>query len=335
MAFTFSRALAVIPMVALAAPALAAELTPLAAVEMRGKGPTPMVLIPGTMCDWTVWQAFMDRNADKYTMYAVTLPGFGGSAAPKRDENDKGTPWIDNAVAAVQKMIAEKNLKSPVIVGHSLGGLVALRVGAAMGDKAGKIVTVDGPPVMPLGPGFQGAKRAEMIEQTLGSALRNLGEEQWNGQRKTMFQSMVTDSKRAAELGEMASKTTRDAAVEYYIELLKTDATPERPKMTAPTLAMAALDPTQTDDRRKGWTEQMAKAPKATVIFFEQTRHFIMDDRTTEFDAAIAGFVAGKEVTGYTAPAPAPAPTPKPAPAPTPAPEPAGPAQVKPAPHAP
>ncbi|HWQ33597.1 MAG TPA: hypothetical protein VNQ79_12150 [Blastocatellia bacterium] len=44
-------------------------------VEKRGRGPVPMILISDVRTDWTIWQSFMERNAERYTMYAVTLPG--------------------------------------------------------------------------------------------------------------------------------------------------------------------------------------------------------------------------------------------------------------------
>lgn len=307
------------PLVALlaAAPALAGGLTPISQVETRGKGPVALVLVPGLMCDWTVWQGFMERNASKYTMIAVTLPGFGGTSAPAREEAPEGTPWLDNAVAAVAKVIADQKLKDPVLIGHSMGGLVALRVASEKPGLVAKVVTVDGPPALPLGPGFAGGKRAEMIEKTVAGLMRSLSDEQWATQRSTMFASMVSDQSRSKALGEMAAKTARETAVEYYIELLKSDATEGVGKITAPALAMAAVDGSPgaiPEDTRKRWTEQFSKASKGKVVFFESTKHFIMDDRPQVFDAAVEAFVAGKDVQGYTAPVTAPAPAGAPAP---------------------
>src|SRR5688500_2392184 len=47
--------------------------SPVPHVEVRGKGPIQMVLIPGLLSDWTVFESFMERNGERYTMYAVTL----------------------------------------------------------------------------------------------------------------------------------------------------------------------------------------------------------------------------------------------------------------------
>ena len=52
------------------------------------------------------------------------------------------------------------------------------------------------------------------------------------------------------------------------------------------------------------WTDLMVGAPDVTLAFFEDTRHFIMDDRPAELDLAIEYFLAGKPVQGYSAPSP-------------------------------
>jgi hypothetical protein len=40
-------------------------------VEKRGRGPVPVILIADVRTDWTIYQSFIDRNAERYTMYAV------------------------------------------------------------------------------------------------------------------------------------------------------------------------------------------------------------------------------------------------------------------------
>src|SRR5437868_1993917 len=54
----------------------------LGAVVERGKGPIDMVLVSGFGNGASVFDGFMNRNASRYHMVAVTLPGFEGTAAP-------------------------------------------------------------------------------------------------------------------------------------------------------------------------------------------------------------------------------------------------------------
>lgn len=49
-------------------------------VRKSGEGRRVMLLIPGIGFGDGVWSEFMERHKADYTMYAVTLPGFDGTA---------------------------------------------------------------------------------------------------------------------------------------------------------------------------------------------------------------------------------------------------------------
>src|SRR5262245_43210623 len=59
-----------------------APLGTLGAVVERGHGPIDMILVCGFGLGASVFEGFMHRNAARYHMYAVTLPGFEGTPAP-------------------------------------------------------------------------------------------------------------------------------------------------------------------------------------------------------------------------------------------------------------
>ena len=59
-----------------------AELGALGAVVERGNGPLDMVLISGFGVGASAFEGFMQRNAARYHMLAITLPGFEGTQAP-------------------------------------------------------------------------------------------------------------------------------------------------------------------------------------------------------------------------------------------------------------
>lgn len=272
----------------------------LAHVETKGSGPVVMVLVPGLTCDWTVWDAFMERNKDKYTMHAVTLPGFGGSAGPAKPETTAGTPWLDNAVAALANLVEEKKLEKPVIVGHSLGGLLAYRMAIEHGDKLGGVVAVDGFPAFPLGPTpIPKEQRVQMVEQMVGPQLLSATPEMWSQQIEAMAKSMVKDEKRGEALLEIFKKSSRESGARYMFELLKSDCSDKLAEAKCPYIAVAALNDDNAqmgmgkDGMKAIWTTSMGKAAD-TVVFVEDSRHFIMDDQPKALDEAVAAFVENK-----------------------------------------
>src|SRR5687768_1241532 len=52
----------------------------LGAIKNKGTGGIPMILIPDLAADWTVFDSYMEWNRSHFTFFAVTLPGFGGTA---------------------------------------------------------------------------------------------------------------------------------------------------------------------------------------------------------------------------------------------------------------
>ena len=107
--------------------ALGAE--PIAHVQTRGEGDASLVLIHNTLADWGVWDSFMERNRDRYTMRAIRLAGMGGSEAMEIPE---GNPldemvWSDRVVGAIRELCAEEGLEDVYVVGHGLDNACHLK----------------------------------------------------------------------------------------------------------------------------------------------------------------------------------------------------------------
>src|SRR5215510_12834629 len=56
--------------------------SPIPEYKRVGRGTQTLLLIPCMSCRWNEWEEFMERNQAKYTMYAVTIPGYGGTPVP-------------------------------------------------------------------------------------------------------------------------------------------------------------------------------------------------------------------------------------------------------------
>lgn len=286
--------------------AAAAPVTPFSHVEKRGTGPIQMILMPGLLCDWTVYDAFMTRNADKYTMYAVTLPGFGESDPPPLAKGTltSQTVWLDNAQAATLKLIADKKLDKPVFVGHSMGGFIAARLAARHGDTFRSLVAIDGYPAFPLSLDIALSleQRQSRVEDAFKKSFDALTEQAWSAQMKANISAWITNPQRAKQIGEMTGKVPKSTGTRYMLELLASDVTPEFALSKAPFLFVGAIsDGTSAADSEKviaNVHREFAPCKTATAVVYRNTRHFVMDDAPELLDQAIAAFIAGKPVDG-------------------------------------
>lgn len=298
-------------------PASAAPvLTPLAHVEVMGSGPVSMVLIPGNNADWTVFRSFMERNAQRYTMYAVTLPGFGGSTPPPEPQLPAYSlgEWLQNAEDAVATMIVERKLDKPIVVGHGLGGHLALRLSIHRPGLVGKVVSMEGPPAFPMTETeVPEDERARRIDEEFGPRVAQMTSEMYEFAQRNGAEGMVKNASRARELGDMFIKTTPEAWRRYLMEVLAVDLREEMKDLSCPVLVIGAIPDAARQSMppsrlREFWRDAVARTDKATLIFFEGQRHYVMDEAPAELDMTIAAFVEGEAVKTIGEPLPDPVP---------------------------
>jgi pimeloyl-ACP methyl ester carboxylesterase len=103
----------------------------------RGEGETALVFIHGWMCDSTFWQAQVDVFANEFTVVAVDLAGHGESGL---DRND----WTISSLGFdVQAVVEAADLERVILIGHSMGGPVALCAAQSMPQKVIGVVGID------------------------------------------------------------------------------------------------------------------------------------------------------------------------------------------------
>ncbi|NIM63666.1 MAG: alpha/beta fold hydrolase, partial [Acidobacteria bacterium] len=105
--------------------------------EMRGAGPVALVFIHGWTCDRTHWRYQVDTFAEGHTVVALDLAGHGKSGG------DRGEWTIEGFGADVQAVVEALELPRVILVGHSLGGPVALAAAARMPERVLGVVGVD------------------------------------------------------------------------------------------------------------------------------------------------------------------------------------------------
>lgn len=130
-------------------------------VERRGSG-SPIVFLHGMGASSATWAACMSLLEDRHTVVALDLLGHGGSPVPE----DPAAYTRDAALADVDDVLA--TLDEPaVLVGHSLGGYLALAHAATRPGAARGVV------VLNTGPGYRDpAKREEWNARSRRNAHR-------------------------------------------------------------------------------------------------------------------------------------------------------------------
>lgn len=105
--------------------------------EVKGRRETALVFIHGWSCDSEYWKAQLAFFSDAYTTVAVDLAGHGLSGADRRN-------WSMAAygkdVAAVIRALPNQRV---ILIGHSMGGYVALEAAHLQPERVIGVVGVD------------------------------------------------------------------------------------------------------------------------------------------------------------------------------------------------
>ncbi|GAB2474931.1 alpha/beta fold hydrolase [Algoriphagus taiwanensis] len=94
----------------------------------KGQG-KPVVLIHGFCESGNMWIPFAEALSSDFRVICPDLPGFGDSPI----ERDRIT--LEEVAVQLEEWMDEQKVQNPIVIGHSLGGYVALALLELMGNK--------------------------------------------------------------------------------------------------------------------------------------------------------------------------------------------------------
>lgn len=245
-------------------------------VKVFGKG-IPMILIPGIACSGDVWKSTVVQYQDRYECHVITLAGFAGVPPEQSD-------WfLDQVKNDLIFYIKEKHLQKPVIVGHALGGFVALWLTSTEPDLVSRVIIVDALPFLPAAfyPSATPASSAPFANQ-LRQKLLNQTDEQFQQAQISNFKNLITDSATAVAASQWGIASDKATVAEVTYEMQTIDLRDEIEKIKCPVLVFATYlqySPVQTHDGIAAlFNAQYAKLRNYRLAVADHARHYLMLD---------------------------------------------------------
>ncbi len=255
------------------APLMAARFEPTRfSVQVQGTGPD-VILIPGLSSGRDLWRGTVERLPG-YRYHLVQVAGFAGD--PVRG-NREGAVLIPLA-EEIARYISDRRLRQPAIVGHSMGGTLAMLVGARHPDLAGRIMVVD---MLPQPAGLFGGNALD-VGPLLGNLVRSSEGRRLMGSLMGAFTPPESSHRRSDP----------DLLARAAHELGALDLAPALPRIRAPlTIAYGAPDPRGAAAIDRSFASAYAPARSARLVRIDGAGHMVMLDQPTRFVAALRDFL--------------------------------------------
>ena len=261
-------------------------------VTTEGPATAPAVLLlPGLTSGREVFDTEAALLAPTYRLYRVQLNGFAGQPA---GPNASG-PILAQVVEELHRYLAANHLQ-PAVIGHSLGGLLALMLAQAHPEDLRKLLIIDSLPFYALV--FSPSATVDKV-RLQGEMMRDLllkaTPEQRTASAAQTAAMLVKNPDGAKVVTANSIASDPHVLANAMFEDLTTDLRPALAAMKTPTTvlypydaAVAGHDPAHVDAVYKG---AYATMPNVTFQRIEDSRHFIQFDQPAAFHAAVQAFL--------------------------------------------
>lgn len=245
-------------------------------VAVRGRG-RDVLMIPGLMSGRHIWDAAV-RATPGYRYHLLQVAGFAGEPVGGNATGRILAPLVEE----VSRYIEANGLDRPAIVGHSMGGTLAMMIGANAPLRAGRIMVVD---MLPQPSGLLGANAEGM--RGLADGLRDLAATP-GGRR--LFESLVSGF---APPEAADRRSDSDVVARAMHELATTDLTADLARIRAPlTVVYAAPDPRNQARIDSDYRTSYAAKADARLVRIDNSGHMVMQDQPARFAEELRRFLA-------------------------------------------
>lgn len=250
---------------------------------------TPLVFLHGATLTHEAWAAQMAHFAPRHPVMAYDCRNHGGSSLTP-GEHDLETHAED--LLALLEAVGFAGDRRPVLIGLSMGGMIAMRAALRSADAARALVLVN-----TTSQGWYPPEEREEVRASL-EQLTPEGLHHWAGVWEEAF---FTAAFRAAHQDYMNSWRQRYTAqsVEHYREAMlglleRRDITEHLGIIDCPTLALgAAQDATIPPEL----AEKLAKAiPGAQVHILPDCAHLCNEEQPAAFNTAVETFLLKQSI---------------------------------------
>lgn len=180
-------------------------------VSKTGKGKQAIIFIPGFASSGDVWNETKTVFEKDFTCYTLTMAGFAGV-------KPQPNPSFENWKNEIANYIKTNKIEKPILIGHSMGGGLALAIAADYPELIGKIVMVDALPCLAAlsDPSFKSKENNDC--SAMVTQMTAMTDVQFYDMQKKMMPRLLEDASKLEMVVDWSVKSDRKTFAEMYCD---------------------------------------------------------------------------------------------------------------------
>ncbi len=242
--------------------------------EVFGRG-RPVLFLHGWLGSWRYWFPTMEVVAEHFRTYSFDFWGFGDSRRKRTQES------IQAYSEQVIRFLDALGIDQVMLVGHSMGGMVALKTAINHPQRIQRVVTVGAP--------INGDSLSWLLKLIDRPFLADTFA-RTPLLRRYLFRFFLgqTNDPAVKEVIDDSVKSSADTLRYAVSSMWRTDLRPELPRLRVPAMVVHGgrddiVDPNQV--------ELFTNVPLAEVVTMPRSRHFPFLDEAATFNEVLLRFL--------------------------------------------
>ena len=250
----------------------------------------PVVLIPGLASPREVWGPLVPDLARTHRLILVQVNGFGGTAPGANLQPGV----LDGIVADLHAYFVTEHLGPAPVIGHSMGGLAALKFALAQPRDVERLMIVD---ALPFFGALMDEKAsvdevrpvARMMQRKVAATY---GQPVDRAAAEANVKSLSLKPESVAKMVGWSIAADPRVTAALMFEDLTTDVRPQLGQLTVPTTLLYPYETTAAEAKTLAfYKRQYAGAPAIRFIGIAESAHMVMLDQPERFAAAVTRFL--------------------------------------------
>lgn len=250
-------------------------------VTKTGNGKQAIIFLPGFASSGDVWNETKSNFEKDFTCYTFTMAGFAGV---KPQPNASFKNWEKE----IANYIKANKIEKPIIVGHSMGGGLALAIASNYPELINKIVVVDALPCLAAlrDPSFKSQENNDC--SSMLNQIGAMSEDEFLQMQKRNMAMLLADASKQDEAIGWSMKSDRKTFSEMYCDFSNTDLREKIADIKCPSLILLEFG---FSNYKAPIEAQYKNLKTASFQYSSKGLHFIMYDDKEWYLSQLSNFI--------------------------------------------